>query len=124
MHEEVGSPSVFYLRKSSLPTFSRDTVDEFSPQRKDPILFEHMGLPFAFRGSEIAGTRTRPGQMHPQEAQAKPKAENAVHHAAAVIAREKVSRETVPDDSRKSGILVVPSSNGNAGGTFSRHAGN
>jgi len=58
--------------------------------------------------------------MHPQEAQAEPQAENAVHHAAAVIAREKVSREAVPDDSRESRVLVVPPSNGDAGGTCAR----
>lgn len=53
--------------------------------------------------------------MHPQEAQAEPEAENAVHDAAVAIAREKVSRKTVSNDSRKSRILVVSSSHGNAG---------
>lgn len=53
--------------------------------------------------------------MHPPEAQAEPQAENAVHDAAAVVAREKVSRETVPDDSRESRVLVVPSPHGDAG---------
>lgn len=70
-----------------------------------------------FRGLKIAGTRTRPGQMHPQKTQTEPEAENTVHDAAAVIAREKVSRKTVPDDSRKSRVLVVSSPHGNAGET-------
>jgi len=82
------------------------------------ILFQR--IPFVSRGPETTGTRTRPGQMHPQEAQAKPQAENAVYDAAAVIAREKVSRETVPDDSRESRVLVVPPSHGDAGGTCAR----
>lgn len=56
--------------------------------------------------------------MHSQKAQAKPKAKNAVHDATAVIAREKVSRETVPDDSRKSRVLVVSPPYGNTGETW------
>lgn len=83
--------------------------------RKWNIYLNTCFLFFCHRGLETAGTRARPGQMHPQKAQAKPKAEDAVHDAAAVIAREKVSREAVPDDSRKSGVLVVPSPHGNAG---------
>lgn len=60
--------------------------------------------------------------MHPQEAQAEPETENAVHDAAAVIAREKVSRKTVPNDSRKSRVLVVSSPHGNAGETVGMRA--
>jgi len=59
--------------------------------------------------------------MHPQKAQTEPEAENAVHDAAAVIAREKVSRKTVSNDSRKSGVLVVSSPHGNAGETIDMH---
>lgn len=63
--------------------------------------------------------------MHPQEAQAEPEAENAFHDAAAVIAREKVSRKTIPNDSRKSRVLVVSSPHGNAGETpDGRHTSN
>lgn len=58
--------------------------------------------------------------MHSQKAQAKPKAKNAVHDAAAVIAREKISRETVPDDSRESRVLIVSSPYGNTGETWKK----
>lgn len=60
--------------------------------------------------------------MHPQKAQTEPEAEDTVHDAAAVIAREKVSRKAVSDDSGKGRVLVVSSSHGNAGET--RQLGN
>lgn len=53
--------------------------------------------------------------MHPPEAQTKSKATNAIHDLAAVVVGEKVSREAVPDDSRKSGVLEFPSAHGDAG---------
>jgi len=59
--------------------------------------------------------------MYPQKAQAESETENAVHDAAAVIAWEKVSRKTVPNDSWKSGILVVSSPHRNAGETIDMH---
>ncbi|XP_026669794.1 uncharacterized protein LOC108625474 isoform X2 [Ceratina calcarata] len=67
------------------------------------------------RGFETTGTWSGPGQVHPEEAQAESEAEDAVHHAAAALVREKVSRKAVPDHRRTSGILVVPSPHGNAG---------
>lgn len=81
------------------------------------ITYLNISIFLVFRGLEIARTWTRSSQMHSQKAQTKPKTKNAVHDAAAVIAREKVSRETVPDDSRKSRILVVPPPYGNTGET-------
>lgn len=55
--------------------------------------------------------------MHPEEAQAESEAEDTVHHAAAALPGEKVSRKAVPNHRRTSGILVVPSPHGNAGET-------
>jgi len=123
----AGGESDRRARAAFAPSAGRVIPESFRPligrtgrsPRQGPILFERVDLPFVFRGPETAGTRTRPGQMHPQEAQAKPQAENALHDAAAVIAGEKVSRETVPHDSRESRVLVVPPPHRDAGGTWS-----
>ena len=69
------------------------------------------------RRPEAARTGARAGQVHPEEAQAKSEAEDAVHHAAAALPGEKVSRKAVPNDRRTGGILVVSSPHGNAGET-------
>lgn len=72
------------------------------------------------RRSEAAGAGARPGQVHPEETQAESQAEDTVHHAAAALPGEKVSRKAVPNHRRTSGILVVPSPYGNAGETPSK----
>lgn len=84
-----------------------------------PIAFRHWSAVFRIgsRRSEAAGAGARPGQVHPEEAQAESQAEDAVHHAAAALPGEKVSRKAVPNHRRTSGILVVPSPYGNAGET-------
>lgn len=57
---------------------------------------------FGCRRSEAAGAGARPGQVHPEEAQAESQAEDTVHHAAAALPGEKVSRKAVPNHRRAS----------------------
>lgn len=53
--------------------------------------------------------------MQPEEAQAQPKAPNAVHDQSVAGPREEVQGETVLERRRESGVLVVVEPHGDAG---------